>query len=521
MLEIQTFQFRKGDSEKIRNYKFGLNWPAVYLLENDKEIYIGETTSVLARSKAHLENPIRTRLNKMHVIADEEFNKSATLDMESWLIQYISAEGTLKLQNGNGGLRDHDYFDREKYRAKFELAWLELKKMSLVSQDLIQLRNTDLFKYSPYKALSEDQFIVVKDLFKKISLRQPRTYVVSGKPGTGKTVLASYLVKYLAEHKETKDLKIGFVVPMTSLRQTIRKVFSKISGLTSNQVIGPADVTKEQYDLLIVDEAHRLRKRVNIANYASFDAVNKKLNLGNAGTELDWILKSAKQHIFFYDSNQSVRPSDVEERRFLGLKADAYELTSQMRVEGGEEYIHFIDNLLSLRKATYRPTKYDFRIYDDVKQMVYDIKERDRECGLARVVAGYAWPWHTKRGTAKYDIEVNGLKLIWNSTNSDWVNSKNAVNEVGCIHTVQGYDLNYAGVILGPEIFYDSSDKKIRVNPRKYMDINGRRAASPAELERYVVNIYKTLLTRGIKGTYVYISDPELRKLFKKSIDFS
>lgn len=101
----------------------------------------------------------------------------------------------------------------------------------------------------------------------------------------------------------------------------------------------------------------------------------------------------------------------------------------------------------------------------------------------------------------------------------DWVNSPNAINEVGCIHTIQGYDLNYAGVIIGPEISYDPVQNKIVVDPKKYRDKNGRIGVEDmAELERYVINIYKTLLTRGIKGTYIYVADPALRELFSKSI---
>jgi DUF2075 family protein len=360
---------------------------------------------------------------------------------------------------------------------------------------------------------------VVEDLFLKIKKGLPRTYLINGKPGTGKTVLASYLMKYLAEHEDTKTMKIGLVVPMTALRKTIKKVFSKIQGLGSNQVIGPSDVVKEHYDLLLVDEAHRLKKRVNITNFKSFDDVNRKLELTNDGTELDWILKSSKQQIFFYDQNQSVRPSDVDERRFAELNADRYILNTQLRVEGGEEYIDYVDDLLSLRPNKYHSSVYDFKIYDDISLMVNDIKRKDAEHGLARVVAGYAWSWETKDSSADYDIEIDGLKLVWNSTTSDWVNSKNAINEVGCIHTIQGYDLNYAGVIIGPEIYLDTTDGKIHVNPRKYMDINGKRSVTnPKELERYVINIYKTLMTRGIKGTYVYISDPDLREFFKKSV---
>ena len=148
--------------------------------------------------------------------------------------------------------------------------------------------------------------------------------------------------------------------------------------------------------------------------------------------------------------------------------------------------------------------------------MVSGIKKKDEQYKLCRVVAGYAWEWKTKDNSDTFDIEIDGLKLVWNSTNSDWVNSSNALNEVGCIHTIQGYDLNYTGVIIGPELSYDPVDKKMVVNKDKYMDINGKRSIDdPKELERYIINIYKTLLTRGIVGTYVYVVDPALREYFK------
>lgn len=518
MSDIESFEFRKGNLDKIRDYKYGRNWPVVYIIEDGKEMYIGETISAFSRSKQHLDSAIRAKLKNIHIISDGEFNKSAALDIESWLIQYMSAEGKFILQNGNGGLKNHEYFDREKYKSKFELIWERLRQLSLATQDLVQLRNTDIFKYSPYKSLSDDQLIVVTDLVKEIRKNERRSYLINGKPGTGKTVLATYLMKYLAESKNTKHLKIGLVVPMTSLRSTLTRVFRKIPGLTARQVIGPADVVKDTYDLLIVDEAHRLKRRVNIPNFGSFDVVNRKLGFDKAGTELDWILASSKQQIFFYDRNQSVRPSDIPEERFSRLDAKFYNLASQLRVEGGEKYINFIDDLLSLRETTYSASDYDFVIYDNIEAMVSDIKKKDSEVGLSRVVAGYAWDWVTRDG-AEYDIEIDGLKLVWNSTTSDWVNSKNAVNEVGCIHTIQGYDLNYTGVIIGPEISYDTHAHRIRVDAQKYRDINGRRSADgPEEIERYVINIYKTLLTRGIKGTYVFIVDPELRNLFKSSL---
>ncbi len=524
MSEIKTFPFNKEDFNQIREYKFGHNWPVVYIIEDKNEVYIGQTVNAYYRSKQHFENPDRSKLKEIHIITDEEFNVSAALDIESWLIQYISADGKFILQNGNGGLKNHNYYDRVKYKTKFELAWENLREMGLVKNTLEDLKNSDLFKYSPYKSLTEDQFLVAKQIFKDIQKNEYNTFVVNGKPGTGKTILATYLFKYLKEKDETKNLKIGLVVPMASLRKTIGKVFSKIKGLKSSMVIGPNDVVKEQYDLLIVDESHRLQRRKGIMGYGSFDQVNKKLGLDNSGNQLDWIMKSSKHQIFFYDENQSIKPADVRPEDFRKLNTKKYELNSQMRVEAGEEYIKFIEDIFDLKTPKQNSFKnYDFKIYDDADKMVSSIKEKDKKHKLARVVAGYAWPWHTKpgsRSTQKHDIEINGLKLIWNSTAQDWVNSPNAINEVGCIHTVQGYDLNYVGVIIGPEFSYDFENKKFKVDKEKYFDTNGRNGITdPNELERYVINIYKTLLTRGIKGTYLYVCDENLRKYLKEKIN--
>lgn len=524
MSEIITFPFNKEDFGQIKGYKFGRNWPVVYVLEDKKEIYIGQTINVYYRSKQHYENPERAKLKEIHIITDEEFNVSAALDIESWLIQYISADGKFTLQNGNGGLKNHNYYDRVKYKTKFEIAWENLREKGLVKNSLVDLKNSDLFKYSPYKSLTEDQLFVAKHIYKDILKNEFNTFVVKGKPGTGKTILATYLFKYLKDQDETKNMKIGLVVPMASLRKTISKVFSKIKGLKSSMVIGPNDVVREQYDLLIVDESHRLQRRKGIMGYGAFDTVNRVLGLGNEGTQLDWIMKSSKHRIFFYDENQSIKPADIRPEDFKKLLVKKYELSSQMRVEAGEEYIKFIEGIFDLK--TPKQTSfhnYDFKIYDNVEEMVNEIKNKDKKHKLARVVAGYAWPWHTKPGSKsiqRHDIEINGLKLIWNSTAQDWVNSPNAINEVGCIHTVQGYDLNYVGVIIGPEFSYDPINKKFEVDKEKYFDTNGRNGITdPNELERYIINIYKTLLTRGIQGTYVYVVDENLRNYLSQVVN--
>jgi hypothetical protein len=280
MATINSVPFTKEWFVSFKNFSHGYNWPVVYIIEDWNEAYVGETTNIYARSNQHFSNEKRRRLSQIHIISDDEYNKSATLDTESLLIQYMFADGTRRLQNWNGWLSNHNYFDRELYIAKFTELWKQLKEKSLVKHDLLQLKNSDIFKYSPYKALTEDQMRVVSELIEWINISQNQTYIINGKPGTWKTILAIYLAKSLVDDERTKHLKIWIVVPMTSLRSTIRRVFWKIKWLKSTMVIWPSDVAKDlmnPYDILIVDESHRLKQRRNITNYKSYDDVNNKL----------------------------------------------------------------------------------------------------------------------------------------------------------------------------------------------------------------------------------------------------
>ena len=153
--------------------------------------------------------------------------------------------------------------------------------------------------------------------------------------------------------------------------------------------------------------------------------------------------------------------------------------------------------------------------------MKNEIEAREKEVRLSRLVAGYAWDWITKdpRNGATHDFEIDGVKLKWNSESSDWVNSPNAINEVGCIHTVQGYDLNYVGVIVGPELSVNTETGKLEIIKEHYRDKKGSAGIESDDvLKKYIINIYKTLLTRGIKGCYVYFVDKEVEKYFRRLI---
>lgn len=557
----EQYDFNKDSLTKIEQNTWVKNqWPLVYFIHNEtiKLAYVGESTNASSRIKNHLANPERCKLNKISIIGSDKFNKSATLDIESSLIQYITAEGTYKLQNGNYGLINHNYYQQDLYKNHFKQIWNTLIEKKIVTKSLTDIENSELFKYSPYKSLNEDQYNSVLQILGGLTSNKSNKIFISGSAGTGKTILATYLMKLLTTEVENIQLeefnddelreinyikafrekypnaKIGLVIAMTSLRESLENVFKKIPGLKSSMVINPSGTFKsnEKYDLLIVDEAHRLRQYKNISWMGAFKKNNQKLGLDDNGTELDWIIANSKNQIFFYDSAQSVKPSDVNPSGFGKLLNESntllLELKSQMRVEGGNNYIQFVDDLLHVKRkdiSKFQIENYEMFLFNDFNDLQVELNKREQEFGLCRMIAGYSWPWQSnpksipKPAEDVYDIELDGLKFKWNSTDKDWINSPNAYNEIGCIHTTQGYDLNYTAVIFGKEINYNKENNCIEIDPKKYFDINGKKGISdPALLKSFIINIYKTIMYRGIKGTFIYACNKELREYLSQHV---
>lgn len=551
----QQYDFAKEALNEIDKNPWVKNqWPLVYFIQNEvKRVgYVGESTNASDRIKTHLANPQKKNtFNKISIIGSDKFNKSATLDIESNLIQYMMSEGTYELLNGNYGLVNHNFYQKDLYKDLFKEIWKKLQEKKIVSKSLSEIENSELFKYSPYKALNEDQYRSVIEILGGLNTRNANRIFIKGSAGTGKTILATYLIKLLTtnlsatsfEELSEDDLKevllvkafqqkypnakIGLVVAMTSLRGSLEKVFRKMPGLSSSMIMSPSDTfaLKEKYDLLIVDEAHRLRQYKNIGWMGTFKKNNQKLGLSDKGTELDWIMANSKNQIFFYDAAQSVKPSDIDAANFEKLLNNKntlqIELSSQMRVKGGNDYISFVDHLLNtkLNGRSYAPNDYDLVLFDSLADLYEQLGKKEEEFGLSRLIAGYSWPWISKTDNTKTDINIDGLKLQWNTTDKDWVNSKNAFREVGCIHTTQGYDLNYAGVIFGEEISYNKKTNKIEIDPAKYFDINGKKGIGNSDdLRAYIINIYKTILYRGIRGSYIYACDEGLRDYLKLHI---
>lgn len=525
MFKIIEGDFKNGE---YSNEEYLDNWPMLYILENGKQAYIGESNHVKTRMTQHASKEEKRIFDKVHFIYSRLFNQSVTFDYESKLIQYIVADELFQVTNKNSGIADKQYFQKQQYDEKFEVLWKKLQKEKLVKHSLEEIENSDLFKYSPYKELNDSQRQAVDDILLKIKEGTVNRVVVNGMPGSGKTIVAIYLMKYLADSEEFKDKEIGFVVPQISLRKTMKMIFKSIYGLYPSQVVSPSDVTKKKYDILLVDEAHRLHQYKNISYMGTFKQNCEKLGLSTDSDELDWILKQSKCAVIFYDSMQVVGPSGIGFDRFdkkmeesIQKRMIAYfTLLTQMRVQGGNTYIDFVKNALDGKcTVKFRSDKYEFKIYTDFEQFESDLYGKELEFGLARMLAGYAWPWISKNDQTLKDIEIQNVKRMWNHCTEGWVHTDEAIDEVGCIHSIQGYDLNYAFVILGKDIGYDKHLKKIIVRPECYFDKNGKRTASYEELLEYIKNIYYVLMTRGIKGTYLYICDDDLREYLSQYIE--
>jgi DUF2075 family protein len=552
-------------SERVENS----NWPVVYTINGTNDIYVGETSNAAMRFSNHLGTPSKQHLREARVIFRNDFNKSVCLDLESHLIRYFAADEKYRVLNGNGGITDSDYFQRDFYRESFKEIFDALVSDGVLTRTIPDIVNSDLFKYSPFKALTTDQAVaiegILETLIHELESGTQSSTVIQGDPGTGKTIVAIYLVKLLKDielfdEAEPLDsdslfadffqvgyrdllqgLKIGLVIPQISLRKTVQKVFSRTPGLSADMVLDPFEVGDGdvEFDLLIVDETHRLQQRANqpaAERNLKYASINVKLfgTDDKSKTQLDWIKARSRHQIYLLDTAQSVKPADVQPKHLDPLVIDArrdgslFRLNSQLRVAGGSDYIEYIGSVI--RGGYEGPPKtfgdYDLRFFDNFAEMHREMRERDQEHGLSRLLAGFAWPWQSKGGKSDFDIEIEGIRLPWNRRNYDWVNSPTSAEEVGSIHTIQGYDLNYAGVIIGRDLYFDENSQRVAFSRENYFDKKGKEnnptlgiSYTDEDLLQYVLSIYRVLLTRGIRGTYIFVCDERLRKYLRERFE--
>ena len=227
--------------------------------------------------------------------------------------------------------------------------------------------------------------------------------------------------------------------------------------------------------------------------------------------------------------DQTVKGSDITPEQFdsaLGTNRSDYTLKSQLRCLAGDDYPLYIDRILKgAQPGRLEMTGYDIRLFDDVEEMASAIRTLDGEIGLCRNVAGYSWKWISKGKTREQirsqhleDIDIDGHRYVWNMENVEWIIRPESIDEIGCIHTTQGYDLNYVGVIFGREIDYDEKTGRIEVDLSRFYDSNVKKSTPAEKVREYIINSYKVMMTRGIKGCYVYACNPGMREYLRRYI---
>lgn len=565
--QIKSYQFDKSGVETLGVDAKETNWPVVYQIYNKDRLYVGETTNLKNRMAQHIQNADKQMLEQFSVVFNDTYNKSVALDLESHLIQWFSGDGKYKMVNKNDGIAHHDYYDRPTYQKHFRQIWDELRKQGIAEQSIEKIENSGLFKFSPYKSLSESQLEVVSevltDLDESFKYDSTTVSVIGGNEGTGKTIVLMYLIKLLRDiqdydgavdeqpnvdqnfkefyqepfNSRFKDKSIAVVIPNQSLRGSITKIFNSIVNLRGAiDVLAPVEfgASDKTYDITFVDEAHLLKagnQAVHKALREKVDLINQALfNDGEPHTELDWIIKKSKNVIMVY-GDQRVRPNNILAIDIKASNVRQHVLKSQMRSKGGELYIDYLRRILSNEPPIYKETfsNFEFKLYDDFNSFVQAIRSKDAEFGLSRLVAGFAWDWLSKKDKKADDIVIDGVGLKWNSTLWDWVGSTKSADEVGSIYTIQGYDLNYCGVIIGNDLRYDPQAKRLILDRKYFFDRGAKKRTkqqidagfklTDEELLDQVLRTYRILMNRSVKGTYVYVCDDGLREYLRTFVE--
>ncbi|WP_019913582.1 DNA/RNA helicase domain-containing protein [Paenibacillus sp. HW567] len=540
MLKIETYDYIIKNFDE---WEIPFDYHCVYILENGKEAYIGETNNSIRRAKEHSSNSRKNKnkkylFNKMHIITGFSMEETPAKHYENLLIKLMKVDNKFHIVNRSDGQKPH-YQRKNDFERHFDKLWLQLEEKGLVkTKEFNMIINSNTYKYSPHTALTEEQHKSLTSIVNTIdsgeTLPHEQTFntrpiLIKGDAGTGKTVVATSLFHYLKSNERFRDKKIALVYANPSTRSEIQEVFKNTEGLNKKDVISPVDVTKQHYDIIICDEAQRLRRGKNLGMYyVHFKTGNARIGFDKTHDELDWILANSNCQILFYDGKQSTSPSDIthehfEERlyeRKRGIRP--IELDEQLRIKAGNSYVPYIYDMLyqkTINKLVFE--NYDFKLFTSFADMVRALDEKEKNWGLCRLCSGYAWEWKGKEDNTLVDISIDGVNIKWNSQTGGWLSNLNAKKEMGSIYTLPGLDLNYAGVIIGPDLEFDKLENMIKINKNNFFDNKVKNGITDEELKSYILNTYAVFLTRGIRGTYVYVCDDNLREYLKKYIPVS
>ncbi|MCX8013694.1 MAG: DUF2075 domain-containing protein [Rectinema sp.] len=346
--------------------------------------------------------------------------------------------------------------------------------------------------------------------------------IIQGGPGTGKSVIALNLLGKLLELKKN----VRFVAPNAAFRNVMIETLSESN--TQNKIriknlfMGSStfcNCRENEFDILIVDEAHRLK--------------DKRAYQYKGDNQIDDIISSSRISIFFIDDRQKIRPEDIgsidEIKKIAGkFKADLfeYQLDAQFRCAGAKDFIAWIENILQIDSkhvpAKWDSSAFDFRIYEDPNRLYEAIKEKASKGYKARLVAGYAWYWTKTNNDLAQEKDVRipefNFSMPWNQRirSELWAVNPNGLDQIGCVHTIQGLEFDYIGVIIGNDLIYNKANNRIEAVWEEYKDYAGKKGLKNdrATLNNLIKNIYRILLSRGMRGCYVFCRNRALRDYF-------
>ena len=472
--------FIKNSSEQVQDERIGIK-PCAYL----------HNCSPAARTP--LDDDIYTPWLEEAPL----FDKSQTIQLRNFIKKFIvskSSSGDLLYKIDNGRIRP-----------------------SKALQDCL----VSLMKGNEEFMLLDDQAVVF-DLCKKYMAQcrkdmQKRTIIIQGGPGTGKSVLAVNLLKEFL----LKNNNACYCTKNSAPREAYQKLLAKSNYKAMVNIkqlfrspFGLCNLTSNFYDCLIVDETHRLVKKM----YGDWKGENQVKECINASLFT----------VFLLDEDQQITKKDIgsveEIKKWateLGSEVIMNEdtvLQSQFRCNGSDQYIQLINNILQIGKPMdidLKELNFDIRVFDDPNELRDTLRELNKINNKARMVAGYCYDWNVKHNRGEYDIYLeNGFKAKWNLENDKiWAINPNSFEEVGCIHTAQGLEFDYIGVLIGNDLRFDKAVGKIitdRTKISKDDKSSGIHSAKEDVAERLIKNTYKTLLTRGQKGCFIYCEDKAL-----------
>ena len=387
---------------------------------------------------------------------------------------------------------------------------------------------------SPYRLLDSQVLVlhrVLRATETALSTDTQVAVIAKGGPGTGKSVIALHLMGMLAGdyHRDVR-----YVTGSGAFTKTLKRAMKPRAGVAFAWTNAFAGELEKSIDVLIVDEAHRIRE-------FSTDRIGRRI--GKEGElQVDEILRTGRVSVFFVDDLQGVTPDDhatsqlIRERaQALGIRVYEYELDIQFRCGGMGDFLPWIEGVLGIRESDLGPWKnsssFEFRIFPTPQSLEDAILAKVSEGHSGRITAGYCWPWAPRPladGTLEQDVQIGTYSRPWNARESAtnlapgipkgslWAFSPGGIGQIGCVYTAQGFEFDYVGVIVGPDLVFDPIDGKWVGNPEQSHD--RRVKAARGEFTELAKRTYRVLLSRGLRGCYVHFMDHGTEERFRSSL---